>query len=97
MKFLLMAILQQMLVEKNNNGRGPKVFHAVGGTITVSANNIDIFAGGGNAVFAQTDGSGNAGNIELNATGNINLESTGAIAVGAGSLNKEDTASTVIY
>lgn len=80
---------------KNNNGRGPKVFHAVGGTITVSANNIDIFAGGGNAVFAQTDGSGNAGNIELNAKGDINLESTGAIAVGAGSLNKEDTASTV--
>ena len=80
---------------KNNNGRGPKVFHAMGGTITVSANNIDIFAGGGNAVFAQTDGSGNAGNIELNATGDINLESTGAIAVGAGSLNKEDTASTV--
>ena len=80
---------------KNSNDRGPKVFHAMGGTITVSANNIDIFAGGGNAVFAQTDGSGNAGNIELNATGDINLESTGAIAVGAGSLNKEDTASTV--
>lgn len=80
---------------KNSNDRGPKVFHARGGTITVSANNIDIFAGGGNAVFAQTDGSGNAGNIELNAKGDINLESTGAIAVGAGSLNKEDTASTV--
>ena len=80
---------------KNNNDRGPKVFHAMGGTITVSANNIDIFAGGGNAVFAQTDGSGNAGNIVLNAKGDINLESTGAIAVGAGSLNKENTASTV--
>lgn len=80
---------------KNDNKRGPKVFHAMGGTITVSANNIDIFAGGGNAVFAQTDGSGNAGNIVLNAKGDINLESTGAIAVGAGSLNKEDTASTV--
>ena len=80
---------------KNNNDRGPKVFHAMGGTITVSANNIDIFAGGGNAVFAQTDNSGNAGNIVLNAKGDINLESTGAIAVGAGSLNKENTASTV--
>lgn len=80
---------------KNDNGRGPKVFHAMGGTITVSANNIDIFAGGGNAVFAQTDNSGNAGNIVLNAKGDINLESTGAIAVGAGSLNKENTASTV--
>ena len=80
---------------KNTNNRGPKVFHAMGGTINVTAKNIDIFAGGGNAVFAQTDGSGNAGNIVLKATGDINLSSTGAIAVGAGSLNKENTASTV--
>ena len=79
----------------NESGRNPKVFHAMGGTITVNAKNIDIFADKGNAVFAQTDGSGNAGNIVLKATGDINLSSTGAIAVGAGSLNKENTASTV--
>lgn len=42
----------------------PKVFHAMGGTINVSANNINI-QDAGNAVFAQTDGSGNAGNIVL--------------------------------
>lgn len=80
--------------EKNSNNRGPKVFHAVGGTIEVYAKNIDINAENGNAVFAQSDGSVN-GNIKLEADGDINLSSTGAIAVGAGSLNKEDTASTV--
>ena len=72
----------------------PKVFHAMGGTINVSANNINI-QDAGNAVFAQTDGSGNAGNIVLTATGDINLGSTNAIAVGAGSLNTANTTSTV--
>lgn len=72
----------------------PKVFHAMGGTINVSANNINI-QDAGNAVFAQTNNAGESGNIVLTAKGDINLGSTNAIAVGAGSLNTENTTSTV--
>ena len=72
----------------------PKVFHAMGGTINVSANNINI-QDAGNAVFAQTNTAGESGNIVLTAKGDINLGSTNAIAVGAGSLNTENTTSTV--
>lgn len=72
----------------------PKVFHAMGGTINVKAENINI-QDAGNAVFAQSNGAGSAGKITLNATGDIYLHSAKAIAVGAASLVKENTSSTV--
>lgn len=80
--------------EKNSNNRGPKVFHAVGGTIEVSAKNISINAENGNAVFAQTEG-GTAGKIVLDAEGDVYLRSTKAIAVGAASLVQAGTSSSV--
>lgn len=72
----------------------PKVFHAMGGKINVTAENINI-QNAGNAVFAQSNGAGAAGEITLNAKGDIYLGTDSGVAVGAASLSEADTASKV--
>ena len=81
-------------IATENVGAGTKPFHAMGGTINVSANNIYL-AGVGNAVFAQSNGAGVSGEITLNATGDIYLGTDSGVAVGAASLSEADTASKV--
>lgn len=73
---------------------GTMPFHAMGGTINVSANDIYI-ANVGNAVFAQSNGAGASGEINLNATGDVYLSTNNGVAVGAASLSEADTASKV--
>lgn len=72
----------------------PLVFHAMGGTINVKAENINI-QDAGNAVFAQSNGAAASGEINLTATGDVYLSTNTGVAVGAASLSEADTASKV--
>lgn len=81
-------------IKTENVNSSIKPFHAMGGTINVSANNIYL-AGVGNAVFAQSNGAGVSGEINLNATGDVYLSTNTGVAVGAASLSEADTTSKV--
>lgn len=81
-------------IKTKNVNSSIKPFHAMGGTINVSANNIYL-AGVGNAVFAQSNGAGVSGEINLNATGDVYLSTNTGVAVGAASLSEANTTSKV--
>ena len=81
-------------IKTENVNSSIKPFHAMGGTINVSANNIYL-AGVGNAVFAQSNGAGVSGEINLNATGDVYLSTNTGVAVGAASLSEANTTSKV--
>ena len=81
-------------ITSNGDLTGSKPFHAMGGNINVTANSINI-AGAGNAVFAQTNGSGAEGHITIETTGDIALSTATGVTVAAASLTEADKTSTV--